>query len=306
MEKQKIALVLGAGGARGIAHIGIIEEFLRRGYEITSVAGTSMGALVAGAFAAGHLETFKQWISQLDRRKIFSLMDFSLRGDGLINGTRFLNHMKKLIPDVRIDKLPIHFTAIAADWISGREVVMDSGMMYDAIHASIAIPALCRPVAVGDQLLIDGGVVNPLPVNRVHRTEGDVLVAIHACAGFSEPYEKRVKYSRNFYKLLISSSQIFQQSIARLTLQQCPPDLFIKLEADTYGIFEMLRAKEIIEYGRTIAGKALDEFEEKLRRKQAGEDLSREEYAFTGDYGMSSDFRKNKPNEDLSSEEQTA
>lgn len=158
-----------------MAHIGAIEELESRGFEIAAVAGTSMGALVGGMYAAGHLDSFREWFCTLDRYKVFSLMDFSLSAEGFVKGDRVIRAMEELIPDVRIEQMPLPYAAVAADLLTGREVVIDRGGLYDAIRASISIPSVFRPVRRDGMVLIDGGTVNPLPLNRVRRTEGDLL-----------------------------------------------------------------------------------------------------------------------------------
>ena len=145
-NKQKIALVLGSGGARGLAHIGVIEELLSRGYEITSVAGTSMGALVGGIFAAGKLSEFKEWVLDIDKLRLFQLLDFSFRLDGMVKGQRIISTLKEFVPDRPIESLDIPFSAIATDMLAEKEVVFDSGNLFEAIRASISLPAFFRPV----------------------------------------------------------------------------------------------------------------------------------------------------------------
>ena len=135
-KKRTVALVLGSGGARGLAHIGIIEELLNRGYEITSVSGTSMGALVGGIYAAGKLEDFKHWIEGVDKFKMFQLLDFTFRFDGLVKGSRIINTLKELVPDVPIEDLPIPFSAIATDVHAEKEIVFDSGCLFATLFLS--------------------------------------------------------------------------------------------------------------------------------------------------------------------------
>ena len=127
MKKRKVALVLAGGGARGVAHIGAIEELESQGFEISAVAGTSMGALVGGVYASGHLEPFKQWLCELDKYKVFSLVDFALSTEGLVKGNRVIGAMKELVPDVKIEQMPLPFAAVAADLLTGREVVLERG-----------------------------------------------------------------------------------------------------------------------------------------------------------------------------------
>ncbi len=178
-KKPDVALVLSSGGARGLVHIGAIEELERQGYPITSVAGCSMGALVGGMYAAGRLHDFKQWMYDLDRSKMWKLTDLSLSLTHLMKGERVIEAMKDVVPDVEIQNLPIPYAAVATDWETGREVVFRSGSLYDAIRASISMPAVFSPVRRDGMILVDGGIFNPLPLNRVERHEGDILVAVN-------------------------------------------------------------------------------------------------------------------------------
>ena len=228
--------MLAGGGARGVAHIGAIEELESQGFEVHAVAGTSMGALVGGMYASGHLEPFKEWMYTLDKYKVFGLVDFALSTEGLVKGDRVMRAMKELVPDVKIDR----------------------GGLYDAIRASISIPSVFRPVRRGNQVLVDGGTVNPLPLNRVRREPGDVLVAVDVSAPFSEEMAVRNKASLNYYKVITASSEIMQQHIARLMCKLYKPDLLIEMPADRFGIFEFYRAREIVEAGRMATRAALE------------------------------------------------
>ena len=175
--KKDIALVLSSGGPRGLAYIGAIEEILSRGYGIHSVAGTSMGSLIGGVYAAGRLEEFKEWITTLDGWSVFSLMDLSLSKNHFVKGDKIIGAIKEIVPDVDIESLPIPYCAVATDLYTGEEIVFRSGKLFDAIRASISIPSLFRPVQHDMSLLIDGCMVNCLPLNRIARKEGDMLVA---------------------------------------------------------------------------------------------------------------------------------
>ena len=176
---KDVALVLSSGGARGLAHIGAIEELERQGFRITSVAGCSMGSLVGGMFAAGRLHDFKQWMFDLDRSKMWRLTDLSLSLTHLMKGQRVIDAMKEVVPDVDIEDLSMPYCAVATDWETGREVVFRSGSLYDAIRASISMPAVFSPVRRDGMLLVDGGVINPLPLTHVQRHDGDLLVAVN-------------------------------------------------------------------------------------------------------------------------------
>ena len=176
---KKVALALSSGGPRGFAYIGAIEELLSRGYEISSVAGTSAGSLIGGIYAAGGLDAFKEWLYGLDPVKIIALMDFSISKNHLVKGERIIRVIKERVPEVNIEDLPIPFAAVATDLYTGEEVVFREGPLFEAIRASISIPSMFRPVKWKGHTLVDGGMVNTFPLNRVRRTEGDILIGFN-------------------------------------------------------------------------------------------------------------------------------
>ena len=178
-KKRNVALVLGSGGARGLAHIGAIEELEARGYRITSIAGCSMGAMIAGMYAAGQLQDAKEWFLRVDQQVILKMVDLSLSLNSLVKGERVIEELEKVVPDQLIQCLNIPCAIVAADLISADEVVFRSGSLFSAIRASMSIPLFFQPVQRGNKLLIDGGTLNPLPLNRVKRTKGDLLVAMN-------------------------------------------------------------------------------------------------------------------------------
>jgi NTE family protein len=184
--KKDITLVLSGGGARGIAHIGVIEELVKLNVNIASISGTSMGALIGGIYAVGKLEEFKQWMLKVNRTKIFKLIDFSFSTQGLVKGERIFNEIKEFITDVNIEDLPIKYTATAFDIANGREVVFDKGSLYNAIRASISIPTIFTPLTLGDSVFIDGGVVNNIPINTAKRVENDIVIAVNVNAGVTD------------------------------------------------------------------------------------------------------------------------
>ena len=177
--KKNVALALASGGPRGFAYIGAIEELLERGYNITSVAGTSAGALVGGIYVAGGLQQFKEWLFGLDPLKVVSLMDFSLSKNHLVKGEKVMDAIKERVPEVDIESLPIPFAAVATDLYTGEEVVFRKGPLFEAIRASISIPSMFKPVRWNGRTLVDGGMVNTFPLNRVERTPGDILVGFN-------------------------------------------------------------------------------------------------------------------------------
>lgn len=177
MKTKDVALVLSSGGPRGWAYIGAIEELERRGYRITSIAGTSIGSLVGGIYAAGKLSEIKEWLFSLDAWKVFDLIDISISKNHLVKGDKVIGAIKEIVPDIDIEDLNIPYRAIAADLYTGEEVVFDSGPLFEAVRASISIPSLFRPVKYGFRTLIDGGVVNTMPIDRAVRNGNDILVA---------------------------------------------------------------------------------------------------------------------------------
>ena len=199
MKTKHVALVLGSGGARGMAHIGAIEELIARGYEITSIAGTSMGSMIAGMYAAGRLQEAKEWFLQVDKQLILRMMDVSLSFNSIVKGERIINELEKVVPDCLIQDLPIPCAIVSADLISADEVVFHTGSLFNAIRASISIPLFFQPIQKGSRLLVDGGILNPLPLNRVKRHQGDLLVAMNI-SGKDSMDIKKTKTKSNLAK----------------------------------------------------------------------------------------------------------
>jgi NTE family protein len=173
-----ISLVLGSGGARGYAHIGVIEELEANGFAIRSIAGSSMGALIGGIYAAGKLGVYTEWVRPLQRLDVLRLLDWTLSGGGFIKGDRIIGVLRELIGDVNIEELPIPYTAVAVDLDVQREVWFSHGPLFDAIRASIAIPTIFRPYRYQRRLLVDGGLLNPLPVSPTLRDLTDATIAV--------------------------------------------------------------------------------------------------------------------------------
>ena len=298
---KKVALALASGGPRGFAFIGAIEELQRRGYTITSVSGASAGSLVGGIFAAGGLQAFKEWLYGLDPVKVMSLMDFSVSKNYLVKGDKVIKAIKERVPDVNIEDLPIPFAAVATDLFTGEEVVFREGPLFDAIRASISIPSMFRPVKWKGRTLVDGGMVNTFPLNRVARTPGDILVGFNVnqidaaeIQGFldsraalvegrdSLPLRERIATDLQELRLLLDGrenrlpvtadstfSSILQRSfgimnctIARMGIALTPPDILASLPFDSYhGVYGYTHAEEIVEKGRSTMAEALDKYE---------------------------------------------
>ncbi len=177
-DRPTVSLVLGGGGARGYAHIGVIEELIAQGFDIRSIAGSSMGALIGGIYAAGKLDAYSDWVRPLQRFDILRLLDWTLSGGGFIKGNRIINVLRELIGDLDIEDLPITYTAVAVDLETHREVWFSSGPLFDAIRASIAVPTVFRPHRYQGRLLVDGGLLNPVPVAPTLRDHNDYTLAV--------------------------------------------------------------------------------------------------------------------------------
>ncbi|MEO5560225.1 MAG: patatin-like phospholipase family protein [Dokdonella sp.] len=177
-NELSISLVLGSGGARGYAHIGVIEELQAQGFAIRSIAGSSMGALVGGIHASGKLPEFTQWVRPMLRLDVLRLLDWTWTGGGFIKGDRIIGALKEMIGEVDIEDLPIPFTAVAVDLDTQREVWFSRGPLFDAVRASIAIPTIFRPHRYQGRLLVDGGLLNPLPVSPTLRDLTDATIAV--------------------------------------------------------------------------------------------------------------------------------
>ena len=188
---KNVALVLGSGGARGLAHIGAIEALEERGYTITSIAGCSMGSIIAGMYAAGQLKEAKDWFLSVDKQLILRMMDINLlSGNSLVKGERIIAELEKVVPDRPLEELNIPCSIVATDMIHSDEVVFRTGSLFEAVRASISIPLFFKPVQIGARLLIDGGILNPLPLHVIERTPGDILVAADISGKDSMPIEE--------------------------------------------------------------------------------------------------------------------
>lgn len=288
---KKVALCLSSGGSRGMAHIGAIEELLSRGYEITSISGTSIGSLIGGIFAAGKIHEAHDWFCSLDRQQVLSLTDFSLGLSYVVKGQRVLDAIKEWVPDCEIESLPIPAAFVATDLLNSREVVFTSGKLFDAIRASISIPMCFVPMPYQDTLLVDGGLTNPFPLNRVQRTEGDILVGMNISAedkmetGVTIPAlpdnlwlakNKRVnelwnKLAKemdewtpqiNYASLINRTIDVQIQSNCRMMTNFCQPDVVAEMPQNAYSTFDFDKAAEIMDKGRMLMAAALDQYEQ--------------------------------------------
>ena len=283
---KNVTLVLSGGGARGFAHIGAIEEIESRGYMINSIAGTSMGALIGGVYATGKLNEFKEWAYNLDKQEIFKLLDFSFSNQGLIKGDRVLKTMKKFIPDVDIQDLNIKYTATAFDLAQNKEIVFREGSLYNAIRASISIPTVFTPVINGNSVLVDGGVVNNIPINNAVRTKNDVLIAVYVNADvpvyhidISEKGKKQDLYIQkinefkkslfksdstdqkkkfHYFNLINNTIAFMTNHMATTIIKNTPPDIFVEISKKSCGTFDFYKAEELVETGRYATQEKFD------------------------------------------------
>ena len=260
---KNVALALASGGPRGFAYIGAIEKLQERGYNITSIAGTSAGSLVGGIYAAGGLQEFKEWLFGLDPLKVVKLMDFGISKNYLVKGDRVIEAIKERVPEVNIEDLPIAFTAIATDLYTGEEVIFREGPLFEAIRASISIPSMFKPVKWNGRTLVDGGMVNTFPLNRVQRTPGDILVGFNVNQiDAANPPRGRFKGDDNFASILQRSFGIMNGTIARMGIEIAKPDVLVDLPFDSYhGVYGYSHAQEIVEKGRELMAAALDRYE---------------------------------------------
>ncbi|ALM51773.1 patatin-like phospholipase family protein [Halomonas huangheensis] len=186
LSGKRIALTLGSGGARGYAHIGVIQELVARGYEITTISGCSMGALIGGIYAAGKLDEYREWVESLGSFAVLRLLlDVNFGPMGAMQGRKLMNKLETLIGDINIEDLPIPFTAVATDLMRQREVWFQKGSLLKAIRASIAIPGVFTPVEDGPRVLVDGGLLNPLPIISNVSSDADLIMAVNVTASSS-------------------------------------------------------------------------------------------------------------------------
>ena len=281
---KTVSLVLGAGGARGLAHIGVIQWLTENGYRISSIAGSSMGALVGGIYAAGKLEAYAEWTLALERMDVLNLLDPAFGRAGLFKGERVIGQLRNLIGDADIEDLPVAFTAVAMELESGREVWLREGKLFDAIRASIAIPLLLTPAELEGRVLVDGGLVNPVPIAPTLNDRTDLIIAVNA-GGRGEPrpaplasatipdendYRLRIRAfidSLNPLKetvvgppgmidVALRSMEAMENTIARLKLAAYSPDVTIEIPRNACRIHEFWRAEEMIALGREKTAKA--------------------------------------------------
>ena len=271
MQKRKISLVLGSGGARGIAHIGIINWLEEHDYEIVSISGCSIGALVGGFYAAGKLEAYTKWLEEIDIIDMLKLLDFQGSG-GFISGKKLMKELQEILGEHNIEDLPIKYTAVATDIDAQKEVWINQGPLLNAIRASISLPLFFTPYNYKNKRLVDGGVLNPVPIAPTFHDSNDLTISVNLGADPSSfdplPKPKETKslskifkeYVNNItlpdsltkdgmYVIANNSFDTMQSSIAKMKLAAYPSDIEIDIPVNLCGTFEFNRAKELIAYG---------------------------------------------------------
>jgi NTE family protein len=287
-EGQTVSLILGSGGARGLAHIGVIRWLEEHGYQIKSISGSSMGALVGGVYAAGKLDEFEAWFKKLGKTDILSLSDIAWDRSGLIKGDKLFNQLRDLIGDPDIETLPIPFTAVATDIDHEKEVWLQHGSLLKAIRASVSLPMIFTPYALHGMTLVDGGVLNPVPIAPTFNQNNGLTLAVNLggkpvpqsnkkadesaneesswfnefigdvkARFFSEAKSVDTPFNWDVYDISNKAFDSMQNTIARQKLAAYPPDITIDIPRNACGMLEFHRVKEMIKLGYEMAEQTL-------------------------------------------------
>jgi NTE family protein len=295
---RTVSLVLGSGGARGLAHIGVIRELERQGWQIAAIAGSSIGALIGGFYAAGKLDDYAEWVLDLTEFNVLRFFDIAWGRAGVLKGQMLMETLQEFVGQHRIEELTIPLTIVATDVVARREIWLNRGDLFDAIRASIAVPTIFTPHTIGGRPLLDGGILNPVPIAPTLRDTTDTTIAV-SLSGVpktlkggnrlerrSKPTEKpRHRYQKKIESFIdqlqerlgldngkedrpeislsdaaLLSLDAMQASIARCMLAAYPPDLLIEIPINTCGAHEFYRAKEVIEAGERWAQQAIEKF----------------------------------------------
>lgn len=303
-RKPLIALVLGGGAARGFAHIGVIRALEARGIRPDIVVGTSIGAAVGGSFVAGHLDGFESWARSLQARSVLGYLDIQLNGSGLIGGNRLASKLQEALGKTHIEDVQTRFAAVATEIKTGHEIWLTHGRMVDAIRASYALPGIFTPVLIGDRWLVDGALVNPVPVSAARALGAEIVIAVSlnsdnfghggTIAAFGTPPEQppitapvvvAERGLRRFFSaeramkhgffagtqglptistVMVEAFNIMQDRITRARLAGDPPDILISPRTAGIGLFDFHRAAEMIEHGRRAAERTIDSIDDAI------------------------------------------
>lgn len=289
--KKSISLVLGSGGARGYAHIGVIDVLEKEGYKIESISGSSMGALIGGLYACGKLSLYKEWVLSLDFFSVLKLIDFSFATTGVIKGDKVFDILEDFIGDIQIQDLPISFTAVATDLNTQKEIWFQEGSLLKAIRASIAIPTVFTPQINEKHLLVDGGILNPLPTVPLLSDVTDLLIAVNLNGErqatpllsstnrensiqnkITEFLQKNFSSQnqheeQNYFTIISKTIETMQNLITRYELAAHQPDIVIEIPKNLCGFYEFHQAQKIIDYGKEMAYKKIKAYE-KLEKER--------------------------------------
>lgn len=291
--KQKVALVLSSGGSKGLAQIGAIQELERQGFEITSISGSSIGSVIGGLYAMGKLNDYTDWIKTLNKKLVWGLMDFSFSTSGLLKGIKVFEKMKTFIPDVQIEEMKIPFTAVATDIINQKEVIFNSGSFYETVRASVSIPTIITPVKYQDTFLVDGGVLNPVPIEHVKRNENDILVVVNL---YADRVEKKIKKelvveknnqigrinsfvsnvnrlissgeknSMGYFALMNAATSAMLHKLAKQNIEKYKPDILINIPHNAASTFDFHKAEQLIELGLIETRKEIANYKKVTKR----------------------------------------
>jgi NTE family protein len=301
IRRPVIGLVLGGGAARGFAHIGVVRTLIAHGIVPNVVVGTSIGAVVGGAYAAGHLDTLEEWARSLQRRNILGYLDIRLNGSGLIGGDKLAAQLEAAIGPILIEELSLKFASVATEVRTGHEIWLTHGRMVDAIRASYALPGIFSPVLVGDRWLVDGALVNPVPVSAARAFGAEIVIAANLSSdvfthsttisshgpsaevpeaaiepappkrGFGKLFSAERTVKREFFggggrpgisSVMVDAFNIMQDRITRARLAGDPPDLLISPRVGEIGWFDFHCADDLIAYGARAAERAIDSIQE--------------------------------------------
>jgi NTE family protein len=291
-NSPSIGIALGGGVARGFAHIGILKTLLAHGLLPEVITGTSIGALIGGCYAAGQLKAAEEWALSLTRRRVLGYMDVSLTGSGLISGDRLARHLETVIGRTTIESLDVRFAAVATELATGHEVWLTRGRLVEALRASYALPGVFSPVRIGGRWLVDGALVNPVPVSAARALDSSLIIAVNLNAGLigrgstilNHGYEEEQvslvpdpqargtmgveKVLRRHVlggvrrpglsKVMIEAYNVMQDRITRAKLAGDPPDITISPRLGNIGLFDFHRAGEAIALGVEAAERVLD------------------------------------------------
>ncbi len=294
--RPTIGVALGGGAARGWAHIGVLRTLEAAGYAPDILAGTSIGAVVGGCYAAGKLDEIEDFALSLTKRRVFGLLDFNLGGSGLITGNKLSDLLERQFEEVTTESLPRKFCAIATELGTGHEIWLSQGRVVDAMRASYALPGVFRPVRIANRWLIDGALVNPIPVSVARAMGARLVIAVNLHSdvfgrGSIQPYwveadaeggedagpgpangsagrlVRRQMFGRRdgppgISSVMTDAFNITQDRIARARLGGDPPDVGVLPRMRRIGLFEFHRAREAIALGIEAAERALDEIAE--------------------------------------------